>query len=216
MRMLRFLGEKASDRKKNLFAAACFRRIWQLLPDQPSREAVGVLEHYADGQTTADALAAARVRAWASAMAVPSPTGNRTPASLAAVAVSRDNLRDMVMDAAEATAWVKVGTPEATSAPEEKAQCDLIRDIFGNAFGEPPLVAPSLLKNNHSIILKLAQAAYEERSLPDGRLDKERLAVLADALEAAGADAALVSHLRESGGVHVRGCYLVDCLLGKS
>ena len=41
-------------------------------------------------------------------------------------------------------------------------------------------------------------------------------AVLADALEEAGADASLVWHLRAPGSVHVRGCYVLDLLLGKS
>jgi hypothetical protein len=38
--------------------------------------------------------------------------------------------------------------------------------------------------------------------------------VLADALEEVGADRALLDHLR-SPGPHVRGCFVVDALLGK-
>jgi hypothetical protein len=50
-------------------------------------------------------------------------------------------------------------------------------------------------------------------SLPRG-LDVARLAVLADALEDPGcADADLLSHLRGP-GMHVRGCWAVDLLLG--
>jgi hypothetical protein len=45
-------------------------------------------------------------------------------------------------------------------------------------------------------------------------LDRSRKG--ADSLEEAGAtDAALLSHLREPNAVHVRGCYVVDMLLGK-
>jgi hypothetical protein len=48
-----------------------------------------------------------------------------------------------------------------------------------------------------------------------GRLDPTRLAVLADALEEAGcADAELLGHLRGP-GLHVRGCWAVDSLLGR-
>lgn len=52
--------------------------------------------------------------------------------------------------------------------------------------------------------------------ISDGTLDPQRLAILADALIEAGADAEgeLVRHLR-SPGPHVRGCWAVDILLGK-
>jgi hypothetical protein len=62
----------------------------------------------------------------------------------------------------------------------------------------------------------LARSAYEQRELPAGTLDVARLGVLADALEEAGcADAGLLGHLRGP-GPHVRGCWAVDLLLGKS
>jgi hypothetical protein len=61
----------------------------------------------------------------------------------------------------------------------------------------------------------LAQAAYNERSLPVGTLDLSRLAVLGDALEEAGCgDDTLLTHLR-SPGPHVRGCWALDLVLAK-
>jgi hypothetical protein len=53
-----------------------------------------------------------------------------------------------------------------------------------------------------------------ERELPNGHLDGHRLAVLADALEEAGADGELVEHLRGP-GPHYRGCHVVDLILQK-
>jgi hypothetical protein len=51
--------------------------------------------------------------------------------------------------------------------------------------------------------------------LPAGTLDSARLAVLTDALEEAGCDNAdLLAHLH-SNGPHVRGCWVVDLILGK-
>src|SRR5205823_6227093 len=74
-------------------------------------------------------------------------------------------------------------------------------------------VTPSLLEWNDRLLPRLAQAAYQERHLPEGTLDPLRLAVLADALEDAGyAEGELVDHLREP-GPHVRGCHAVDSLL---
>jgi hypothetical protein len=71
--------------------------------------------------------------------------------------------------------------------PPEKELCDIIRCIFGYLpFRSPQSLARSVLAWNDETIPKLAQVAYEERSLSKGHLDQARLAVLADALEEAG------------------------------
>jgi hypothetical protein len=65
------------------------------------------------------------------------------------------------------------------------------------------------------LIPELAREAYENRELPEGRLDNGRLAVLADALEESGlTDERILSHLR-SAGPHVRGCHALDAILGQ-
>jgi hypothetical protein len=75
---------------------------------------------------------------------------------------------------------------------------------------------PAWTRWNGGVALRLAEAAYEERSLPRGTLDADRLAVLADALEEAGcADPDLLGHLRGP-GPHVRGCWALDLVLGKT
>jgi hypothetical protein len=88
----------------------------------------------------------------------------------------------------------------------------ILRDVFGNPFS-PVSLAPAWLTPT---ILALAQAAYDNCTLPAGTLDPAPLAVLADALEDAGCtDAELLGHLRGP-GPHVGGCWAVDLLLGKS
>ena len=58
-------------------------------------------------------------------------------------------------------------------------------------------------------------AGHEERILSTGTLDPDRLAILADALEDAGCDNAdILNHCRQP-GEHVRGCWVVDLVLGK-
>ena len=95
---------------------------------------------------------------------------------------------------------------------ESEQQCKLLRDVIGNPL-RPVTIDPGLLKPT---VTSLATAAYEERALPSGELDSSRLAVLADALEEAGCpDAEILDHLR-SGGMHVRGCWCVDLILGRS
>jgi hypothetical protein len=56
---------------------------------------------------------------------------------------------------------------------------------------------------------------YDARDLPSGHLDAHRLAVLADALTDAGCtDQNILAHCRGP-GPHVRGCWVIDLLLGK-
>src|SRR5262249_11996643 len=88
----------------------------------------------------------------------------------------------------------------------------LLRDIIGTPFHavvlEPAWLTPE--------IISLARAAYEERIMPACDLDRARLAVLADALEEAGCtDTRILDHLRRP-GAHVRGCWVVDLVLGQS
>jgi hypothetical protein len=99
---------------------------------------------------------------------------------------------------------------------ERAIQADLLRDICGNPFRQPPSIDTAWLTGDNGLVQGLAQAAYEERSLPAGILDPARLAVLADGLLDAGCppDHELLLHLRGS-APHVRGCFAVDALLGK-
>ena len=88
----------------------------------------------------------------------------------------------------------------------------ILREVFGNPF-RPVALDPGWRTIS---VLALAKAAYEERSLPVGTLDPARLAVLADALEDAGCNNAdILAHLR-SPESHVRGCWAVDLLLGRT
>jgi hypothetical protein len=87
----------------------------------------------------------------------------------------------------------------------------VLRDLFGNPFR--PVTLPPAWRTAEGFAL--AQAAYNERKLPAGTLDVGRLAVLADALEDAGcSDRTVLEHIRGP-GPHVRGCWVVDLLLGK-
>ena len=85
--------------------------------------------------------------------------------------------------------------------------CRLVREIFGNLF-RPVNVNPAWLVWNDGTIPKLAQSIYDDRAF-------DRLPVLADALEEAGCtNAEILEHCRGP-GPHVRGCWVVDLVLGK-
>src|SRR3954449_3448127 len=65
MPMLELLRGEASDRKLRLYACACCRRIWHLLTDERSRNAVVVAEAFAEGETGWGELIPASRDAWA-------------------------------------------------------------------------------------------------------------------------------------------------------
>jgi hypothetical protein len=50
-RLPRARGDKSPERRIHLFASACCRRVWPLLDDPCSRQAVEAAEHFASGLT---------------------------------------------------------------------------------------------------------------------------------------------------------------------
>jgi hypothetical protein len=101
--------------------------------------------------------------------------------------------------------------PAPNPQAEKAAQAGILRDIFGNPL-RPIALAPAW---RTPTVAGLAQTAYDNRLLPAGTLDTDRLAILADALEEAGCtNADMLNHLRGP-GPHVLGCWAVDLILGK-
>jgi hypothetical protein len=87
---------------------------------------------------------------------------------------------------------------------ERLSQADLLRDIFGHVFGRTPFA----LSWRSETAVTLARQMYESR-------DFLLMGVLSDALQDAGCpDGDLLNHCR-SPGVHVRGCFVVDLVLGR-
>jgi hypothetical protein len=119
--------------------------------------------------------------------------------------------------AMERAAWEAQASPvgwmRAAWEASKTESADLLRDIYNP---RRLLLDPAILAWNNATVVRLAQAAYDERHLPAGTLDTGRLAVLADALEEAGCtNADILGHLRGP-GPHVRGCWPVDLCSGKS
>jgi hypothetical protein len=212
-KMLQYSHKKPSERKRRLFCCACCRRLWSLLTDQRSRKVIEVTELYVDGLTSKKEMDAAQAAAAAASKEVaemappPRPNRRETRAGLMAVeaAWAAPRLSKLSAQFARRAVW------EAGQAEEEAFQCEILRDLFGNPF-RPVSIEPSWLTPT---VTSLATAAYEERELPSGHLDAARLGVLTDALEGAGCDNAEILTHCCSGGEHVRGCWVVDLLLGK-
>jgi hypothetical protein len=222
--MLAFLRDsgRTSERKLRLFSVACCRHIWHLLSDPLLPRAVEVAERHAAGRDSRKELRAAAhaLRHMHDA----SLRESSTDCALHAVSYacrSVDSLYQVGTMAAWAVFYARAdsrnGSADAERA-EESFQCVVLRDIFGSLPFRPSLsLAPSVLAWGDGCIVKLATNIYEERSLPEGTLDGGHLAILADALEEAGChDEEILSHLRQQGASHYRGCWVIDLLLKKA
>jgi hypothetical protein len=93
---------------------------------------------------------------------------------------------------------------EEFGAPTQEETCSVMRDIAGNPFWPVGLESRWQTSN----VLDLVRTIYDEKAF-------DRLPILADALMDAGCDSdAILEHCRST-GPHVRGCYVVDLLVGR-
>ena len=93
----------------------------------------------------------------------------------------------------------------ALMAAFSNTQCVLLREIFGNPF-QPVAFDPAWRTDT---AVSLARQMYESREF-------SAMPILADALQDAGCENSdILNHCRDANATHVRGCWVVDLLLGK-
>jgi hypothetical protein len=204
--MLKFMKDKASERKLRLFSVALARTLWNQM-NPVMRESVDAGELFADGVILCDevSVVAKKLEQWA---------------------------QDGINDSGGIRNWRKAMTPEMMSCfflasmghhPKTEwilmweknlyyriasktnrlIQPTLLREVFGNPFS-PVTLNPSWLAPT---VLTLANGIYEEKAF-------DRMPILADALQDAGCDNEdILNHCRQP-GEHVRGCWVVDLLTG--
>lgn len=218
-RMLEHLLQgNVSDRKLRLFAVACCRRIWGLLEDGSGQRAVEMAEQFADTLTFADELATANTKAdnaWKTDDSRAEVRSRRIAAFYADYAASwtlgvrSDNEGRWPLNVIDVIQEAKEIATGLSSHPEKYAQqALLLHDIFGNPF-RPVTIEPAWLAWHDGLLASMARQMYESRDFTD-------MPILADALEEAGCtNADILGHCR-SGGEHVRVCWVVDLVLGKS
>jgi hypothetical protein len=195
----------AGRRKLRLFGIGCVRSYVEHSAAkgeediEVQREAIAIAERFADGLADKDDLARIREK-----LRLAGHTHG----------TAQSMVSDRAQDARVASRQYYIGDPTWPYEATDQRRAQMMREIFGNPFRRLPNPA-AWRKWSGGAILKLAHAAYEERILPAGTLDPVRLTVLADALEDAGCtDADILGHCRGP-GPHVRGCWVVDLLLGK-
>jgi len=204
----RFCDVIPGPRKFRLFMVACYRAVWDFIPFAEFRTAVEAGERFADDGDLGPATTACE--------AVVAAMGRELscwrPLGWALTSVPMDDpfeggllpswSRTRELEAPDLNPSAFNRTPEASVA----LHLALFRDIFGNPFR--PIGFDPMWRSDTA--LSLAKQMYESR-------DFSAMPILADALQDAGCDNDdIFDHCRDASGVHVRGCWVVDMLLGKS
>jgi hypothetical protein len=237
--MVRFAADRISRRKMILAAYACCLRLDPFFPAPEFRECLDWFEQYADDRTSRDELnaiidrvieAGVRLRTEARE-SEPDPAGRLRSVSLLLHPLyeSIDGLLALVHSQCQWINWrfvaetwtscsqgyLNESTDDLLSdlydqvvAKESGRQAEVLRDVIGNPFIVASL-DPAWLSWNDGVVRKLAEGIYANRAF-------DRMPILHDAMLDAGCtDESLLLHCRNPEG-HVRGCWALDMILGKS
>jgi hypothetical protein len=204
--MLAVVQGQVGVRKARLLLCACCRHVWHLAHER-SRQAVEAAERFADGALDEATLRAAHAEALPIVTTAHDPFFYPGQAALVASSALPPGWSQLGL----CGAWMARAAALAQTPPlgpgwaELWRQglgvfCDLLREVFGNPFR--PLPARAFPAH----VVGLAGACYAAFPVVSAEYD-----VLADALEEMGEDQA-AAHCRQER--HVRGCHVVDWVLG--
>lgn len=180
---------RASARKVRLHSVACCRFVAKHIRNPDSLALIDLLERRADDESLADAVSTLRrkVKRWA----------------------------EGVGPFAQKINWYARFAVWASTEPQPRApvwgfsyRYDF-RDILAEVLGPRGGTAPFLPEWRSDTAVSLAAHMYDSR-------DFSAMPILADALQDAGCDnGGVLDHCRGE-GPHVRGCWVVDLVLGKA
>jgi hypothetical protein len=195
---------RISGRKQRLFIVGCCRKLGYLFEQHPPiRECVEFAEGYADSHG-----AKKRLKKLHDANKKLYERWGGKPSQDVSVA----HVASMARGACDADIifgpWIvssfSLAIKQQVEFSDPEWPTNLLRDIFGNPF-RPVVFDPAWLTPT---VTSLASSIYADRAF-------DRMPMLADALEEAGCDHAdILLHCRGD-GPHVRGCWVVDAILGK-
>lgn len=211
--MLNFMVGRTTSRKLRLFSSGICRALNELELNQFFADALETLEGFADEKVTklelarqSESLAAQRRELKGSSLRETLPDElrwiwNAFEASL--IDDAAKSALSVLKHAIDIIPMIRrLGLSTALTG-------FILRDIFGNPF-RPVTLDPRWLT---STVLDLARSIYDEFPRQVG--GSAKMPILADALMDAGCDSEeIISHCRAP-GPHVRGCYVVDLILGK-
>lgn len=229
-RLARRSRRPVCHRRLKFFALSCCRLAWPAILDERSRNAVEVAEEHMVGSATDEQLSAAvrdadasREQALAARQALfetpqwrgdPTATALSMSASIAAHLVhfvaASGYYQGLIAHVRDSVGFRGVGLREWPSARVRIDQllaemCQSLRDVFPNPFRRVTFD----LSWRTSTAAALGRQMYRSR-------DFSLMPILADALQDAGCDNEdMLTHCRGD-GPHVRGCWVVDLILGLS
>jgi hypothetical protein len=183
----------ASERKSLLLGCAFARACWSELAAEALRQVVAAAELYADGM-----ISDSEWGIHARALRGLDRSRNTSVEDQAVRLVERlaEGHQRRVVDEVVQVIRDKTGRLNL---------CAAVRDIFGNPFRPVAFDAAWLT----STAVAIARGMYESR-------DFTAMPILADALQDAGCESEdVLNHCRDEKQTHVRGCWVVDLVLGK-
>jgi hypothetical protein len=217
--LLYALRGRAEQRKLRLYCCSCARRRWDKFAGAAaSCRAVEDAERHADAELSPSDLRNAASIAERAIMEV--NTVERKNARRAAAGCA-----ELEMDAsgnAKTIGWFTAyahSHPEGDERSEETiqeriAQSHLLRDVFLDPAATLSVGSDDPLLRD-AAVQQLAQSIYADRALPSGNFDPAAVLQLRRRLHEIGfADPVVMKHL-ESSHPHVRGCWVLDLILGK-
>jgi hypothetical protein len=198
--LLRIVLGTDQYRRLRLLACACARQCGADLVSDSARLAIDASEQYADRLISRYDLKQSQNRVWA-LLAEPgwTPAGRELIRRAAWAADHRPKT------ALDHIAFPAPGEGRGEVHQVATRRCALVRDIFGNPFR--PVAFEAAWRTSTAVAL--ARQMYDAREF-------SAMPILADALEDAGCDSAEVLGHCRGPGPHVRGCWAVDLVLGKS
>ncbi|MGF1581070.1 MAG: hypothetical protein ACFCD0_17025 [Gemmataceae bacterium] len=233
--MLRELKDYPSPRPFWLFSIECCRRIWHMLPEEPSRQAVEMAQLWVDSKASRKEVERAYLEAFETSLnyerfadqelrvhgyyydakTTSEIAARRCAANVAKLSIDVHAIWNIAYDAATAAARESI-PDSARRATQSRVwnsardlelanQCDIIRDIFEYPFEQVRFDPQWKSEDVH----RIAELISEKNNF-------SQLPILADALEEAGCDEELILHHCREGLGHVRGCWVVDLILAKS
>lgn len=207
-------GPMRLDRRLRRFAVECCRRVRHLITEEVFLQVADAGEAFADDprndKDTIKAMARMSAEGWRRLRRYEGSADPRSyHAAKAAVATCAPTDWQAAFNAMRAAARAaNTVDAESSDAGELRHQATILRCVFGNPC-RPVAFDPGWRTWHSDLPVTMARRMYESRDFAD-------MPVLADALEEAGCtNQEMLSHCRQEGVDHVRGCWVLDAILGK-